>query len=377
MGDEKVIALLLMQQIAVLFLIMGLGFLIVKLGIVKTEDSRVLSMVTIYLVLPCVTIHAFQIEYSTKIRNGFLLAVAVAIMIHVVLFVVCGILRKLLKMDEVETASLIYSNAGNLILPLVTSILGEEWVIYASGFMCVQTIIVWTHGQSLMQGQRQVNLKKIVQNINLIAILTGLVFFLCNIHLPKIIDSMTSSLAGMIGPISMVMIGMLLAGVDWKLVFGKRRIYGIVFLKMIVVPAGNHYPVPETGGTADPDGECKHDPADQPAGGDCADGGNDHTDGTTLQKRCCVCKLDQCIYHPGVHRNDATDGDAVYDIISVSEPEACLHGYGERRMAIMNEVHDIMIFADPLFCFYFIFFTAVDSISLIRFSWFTSEAPGS
>ena len=209
MGDEKVIALLLMQQIAVLFLIMGLGFLIVKLGIVKTEDSRVLSMVTIYLVLPCVTIHAFQIEYSTKIRNGFLLAVAVAILIHVVLFVVCGILRKLLKMDEVETASLIYSNAGNLILPLVTS---------------------------LMQGQRQVNLKKIVQNINLIAILTGLVFFLCNIHLPKIIDSMTSSLAGMIGPISMVMIGMLLAGVDWKLVFGKRRIYGIVFLKMIVVP---------------------------------------------------------------------------------------------------------------------------------------------
>lgn len=124
MGDEKVIALLLMQQIAVLFLIMGLGFLIVKLGIVKTEDSRVLSMVTIYLVLPCVTIHAFQIEYSTKIRNGFLLAVAVAILIHVVLFVVCGILRKLLKMDEVETASLIYSNAGNLILPLVTSILG-------------------------------------------------------------------------------------------------------------------------------------------------------------------------------------------------------------------------------------------------------------
>ena len=50
------IALLLMQQIAVLFLIMGLGFLIVKLGIVETEDSRVLSMVTIYLVLPCVTI---------------------------------------------------------------------------------------------------------------------------------------------------------------------------------------------------------------------------------------------------------------------------------------------------------------------------------
>ena len=67
----------------------------------------------------------------------------------------------------------------------------------------------------------------------------------------------------------------------------------------------------------------------------------------------------------------------ICNVVSVSEPEACWHGYGERRMAIMNEVHDVMIFADPLFCFYFIFFTAVDSISLIRFSWFTSEAPGS
>lgn len=229
-------ALLLMQQIAVLFLIMGLGFLLVKLGIVKTEDSRILSMVTIYLVIPCTTIHAFQIEYSAQVRNGFLVAVAAAILIHVALFIICGILRKMFHMDEVETASLIYSNAGNLILPLVATILGEEWVIYASAFMCVQTVIVWTHGQSLMQGERQVNWKKILGNVNLIAIVVGLVMFLTNIRLPKILDDMTSSLASMIGPISMVMIGMLLAGVDWKNVFGKGRIYGIVFLKMIVVP---------------------------------------------------------------------------------------------------------------------------------------------
>ena len=32
--------------------------------------------------------------------------------------------------------------------------------------------------------------------------------------------------------------------------------------------------------------------------------------------------------------------------MSVSEPEACLHGYGERRMSIMNEVHDIMSVRD-------------------------------
>ena len=37
---------------------------------------------------------------------------------------------------------------------------------------------------------------------------------------------------------------------------------------------------------------------------------------------------------------------ANHDIMSVSEPEACLHGYGERRMSIMNKVHDIMSISD-------------------------------
>ena len=32
----------------------------------------------------------------------------------------------------------------------------------------------------------------------------------------------------------------------------------------------------------------------------------------------------------------------ICNVMSVSEPEACWHGSGERRMAIMNEVHDIV-----------------------------------
>lgn len=107
---------------------------------------------------------------------------------------------------------------------------------------------------------------------------------------------MTSSLAGMIGPISMVMIGMLLAGVDWKQVFGKRRIYGIVFLKMIVVP-GIITLCLKLAAPLIPMENAKTDPVDQPAGSNCPDSGNDHTDGTALQEGCGICKFDQCIYH--------------------------------------------------------------------------------
>lgn len=37
----------------------------------------------------------------------------------------------------------------------------------------------------------------------------------------------------------------------------------------------------------------------------------------------------------------------ICNVMSVSSPEACWHGSGERRMAIMNEVHDIMSAREP------------------------------
>lgn len=230
------IAWLLTEQISVLFLMMACGFALVKKKLIRTEESKTLSIISIYLVIPCVIINAFQVDYSDEIRDGFLLALFAAVVIHGILFAVCAIFGKILKLEAVEKASLIYSNAGNLIIPLVAAVLGTEWEIYASAFLCVQQIAIWTHGQSLMSRKSGVNWRKIWSNINLIAIAVGICLFFAQIKLPSVLGDAVSSLSSMIGPISMVMIGMLLASVEWKSIFIQKRIYLIVFLKMIVFP---------------------------------------------------------------------------------------------------------------------------------------------
>ena len=48
------ISLLLMQQIAQLFLVLLMGYAVVKTGLLKASDSKVLSVVFVYLVMPCV-----------------------------------------------------------------------------------------------------------------------------------------------------------------------------------------------------------------------------------------------------------------------------------------------------------------------------------
>ena len=120
------------------FLVMALGIVLVRCGIVRSRDSKVLSMISLYLVMPCVIISSFQVKYQPEILNGLLLALATAVLLHLVLIVVVGFLGKVLKLDGVEETSLIYSNAGNLIIPIVTAILGKEWVIYTSAFLSVQ-----------------------------------------------------------------------------------------------------------------------------------------------------------------------------------------------------------------------------------------------
>ena len=229
-------ALLLFRQILSLFLIMACGFLVVRLGLLKGSDSRILSILSIYLIVPCVIVKSFQIELTARVMDGFLLALAAAVGAHAVLLILSYVLRRFFGFDGVERASVVYSNAGNLVIPLVTALLGEEWVIYASAFMCVQQIFVWTHGQMILSGRRGVDWKGLLLNVNVISIALGLALMLLRVPLPEVLSGAIGGLAGTIGPVSMIMLGMLLAQADLKRIAADPRVYLVSALRLIVAP---------------------------------------------------------------------------------------------------------------------------------------------
>ena len=96
------IALLLAQQIAQLFLILFCGYLIVRTGLLRAADSKVLSVILVYLVIPCVIIDAFQIQDSPQVRAGLLISFGAAAAIHVVFLALTAVLRRPLGLDAVE-----------------------------------------------------------------------------------------------------------------------------------------------------------------------------------------------------------------------------------------------------------------------------------
>ena len=230
------ISLLLMNQIIQLFIMIFMGFIIVKAKLLKAEDSKILSVIVLYLVIPCVIINAFQVDYTPQTVKGLLIALAGSVMTQVILLIVVSILGRVFHLNEVEVASIYYSNSGNLIVPIVMFILGKEWVLYGCVFMSVQLVFIWTHCKKIISRESTYDWRKIVLNINMISIAIGIVLFLTRIHLPAIINNTLSAVGSMIGPASMIVTGMLFAGMDFKQIFANKRVYFVSFFRLIIVP---------------------------------------------------------------------------------------------------------------------------------------------
>ena len=230
------ISILLMEQITELFLMIFMGFLIVKTGLLKDDDSKVLSKIVLYLIIPCVIINAFQVDYTMDTVKGLLIALAASVMLQIILLIIISAFGKLLHLNEVEIASVYYSNSGNLIVPIVTFILGQKWVLYGCVFMSVQLVFLWTHCKKTLSREPSYDWKKIILNINMISIFIGVILFFTRIRLPEIIGNTLSAVGSMIGPASMFVTGMLFAGMNLKQMFANKRVYFISFLRLIAVP---------------------------------------------------------------------------------------------------------------------------------------------
>ena len=187
------IGFLLAKKIASMFLIIAMGFVIVKAGILKTEDSKPISLIALYIITPCTILSSFQIELTDEVRHGFFLAMFAALLILSIVVIIARIMGRSGLIDPVEETSVVYTNSGNLIIPIVMSLFGMEWVIYTSAYNIVLNTFMWTHGKAVLSGERKPDLKKIILNPNMIAIMAGLIMLVTGIHFPEIVGGALES----------------------------------------------------------------------------------------------------------------------------------------------------------------------------------------
>lgn len=230
------LAFLLMKQIAVMFILICFGFIAVKCGIVSKEDSKGLSKMALYVIIPCVLLNSFQIEFTKDTYRGLLLAFAASILINVFYLVLTWLLNKKFSMSVIERASLIYPNAGNLIIPIVSAVLGEEMILYCSAFMVVQNIFIWTHGKFMISGEKKLSFRSLFLNSSMIAIVAGIFMAATGLRLPSVLQEAVGSAGKAIAPVSMFVTGIIIGSVRFSQLFRRTRVYAVCFGRLILYP---------------------------------------------------------------------------------------------------------------------------------------------
>lgn len=229
-------SLLLLEKILSMALMVLMGFAVIRFGAIEKGKTAPISSLTLYIICPCLILSAFQIELNNQRLAGLGLALIAAVLLHVVFILLTRVLGDRLRLDGVERASLIYSNGGNLIVPLVSSLLGDEYVFYCCAFIAFQTILVWVHLPRLLVKDYKPNLRKILLNPNIISIAAGLIMFLTGVRFSGIVADTIDAVSSTIGPVAMLMIGMLMAEVNLKRVFSSWKSWVVAFGRLIIYP---------------------------------------------------------------------------------------------------------------------------------------------
>ena len=148
------LALICAQQVIVLFLLIGVGTLAVKTGVLKLEHKQPLSNLLVNIVVPAMIVNSYQMEFSLEILRNLLAAFGLSILtiaLGTVLTLALTARRKNSRTAIFRFAS-IFSNAAYMGFPLISALFGSEGLLYASAYVTVFNVLLWTLGYSMVSG---------------------------------------------------------------------------------------------------------------------------------------------------------------------------------------------------------------------------------
>lgn len=227
------------QQVLVLFILIGVGALLTKLGFITEKGASSMTDVVLYAVTPCVIINAFQREYHPELLGGLLTALLCAFLTMTASVLLAELIYRKTEISRavVLKFSLVFSNCGFMALPLQEAVLGKDGVFFGAAYIAVFNIFMWTYGLITMSRKTELRsaLKAIV-NPGVIGTIIGVLLFIFSVKLPTVIGSPISLLAALNTPVPMLVIGYHLVHSDLRRVLRDKGAYFAMAMRLILIP---------------------------------------------------------------------------------------------------------------------------------------------
>lgn len=226
------------EQVLLLLVFIAIGYALSKTKKADSNHSKLLSVLGFYIFLPANIFNTFAnnftVEYLTQKYPLVLISV-----VFVLTMMLIGIpVSKLLSKDEYQQSiykySMVTPNYGYVGYALAGSIFGDGMLLNVMMFALPLSIYTYTIGYCMLT-RSKVTWKKLMSPAN-IALVLGALVGLLDIPIPSLASSLLSKASGCMGPISMLLTGMVIA--EYKLVdmFTNKVVYLLGALRLLIIP---------------------------------------------------------------------------------------------------------------------------------------------
>lgn len=233
----------LLNTVITMFLILVVGFLARKLGFVNGDNSKFLSNFVICVAQPFLIVGSVVgIEYSTENVKTASFIIVLGAAIHIVTAVIAFFATfKMKNVDErrLTEYSMVFANCGFLGFPILKSMFGDIGLFWGSFYIVAFNMISWTYGMYILSKSRpqiKMSFIKIFLNYGSTPCIIGIVLFLLQVKIPAPITSVMDYIGSLCTPLTMIIVGGLLATVPFKKMFTSLKIYYQCVVRLFICP---------------------------------------------------------------------------------------------------------------------------------------------
>lgn len=227
---------IVLHQTCMMFLMMLVGVILYRTGIISRQGSADLGKMLISVVIPCVIVRSYLTDYSTvkciRLGYSFLFSALSLMLAMVISHLFFG------KKARIENFSASFSNAGFMGIPLVQAVLGEEAVFCVAAYVALLNLLQWTYGVMVMSQKREsVKAKKIIGNPVMVSMVAGVFLFLTGLPVPGMAVTILEQIRNLNTPLAMIVLGVYFAQTDLKSMFLDKKSYLCSAVRLLLIPA--------------------------------------------------------------------------------------------------------------------------------------------
>ena len=234
---------MMVSMMATLLLLMAVGYISRKAGFIDDGSSKWLSNFVICVCQPFMIINAVvSIDYSVENLKMAGIVMALGLAVHAVSAVIAHLSTMRYKnIDEraIVEYGIIFGNCGFMGFPVIKAMLGDTALFWAAFYVIDFNIICWTYGMIVLSRARKeikINVKNMFLNYGTTPCLVGLILWLTRITLPQPLTATIKYMGDVCTPLSMVIVGSLLAKIPVKKLIADLKVYYACFARLIINP---------------------------------------------------------------------------------------------------------------------------------------------